>query len=333
MNSSRFVFRTEVKVNLYPFRLNYETPVLFCGSCFAENIGGIMQSYKMPVLVNPNGVVYNPLSVAKVISNVLHGREYSEADLNHRNGVWFSFDHYTRFSSASKDDCLLKINAVSRKANDFIKNAKIIAITFGTARVYRLLPTEQVVANCHKIPAKEFIHTLLTVDEIVSEWSKLMDDILSEFPAMRFLFTVSPIRHWKDGAIGNQLSKAILTVAVHKLISLYPNVAYYFPGYEIMMDDLRDYRFYDTDMLHLSQLAVDYIWQKFSDVLIDGQSLLIAEQVHKIQQALSHRPVNPNSEEFKRFVEITISQIENLIVKYPFLNFDEEMNNLKEYKE
>jgi len=123
---------------------------------------------------------------------------------------------------------------VSRKANDFIKNAKIIAITFGTARVYRLVPTGQVVANCHKIPAKEFTHTLLTVDEIVSEWSKLMDDILSEFPAMQFLFTVSPIRHWKDGAIGNQLSKAILTVAVHKLISLYPNVAYYFPGYEII---------------------------------------------------------------------------------------------------
>jgi len=331
MSNSRFDFRTEVKVDDYPFRLNYQTPVLFCGSCFAENVGGIMQSYKMPVLVNPFGVVYNPFSVAIVLRNILQNKEYTGNDLNNRNGLWFSFDHYTRFSSESKDECLLKINGACKNAHEFIKKVNLIAVTFGTARVYRLVTTGQVVANCHKIPAKEFTHTLLSVDEIVAEWSALMDEFQGKIPGIRFLFSVSPIRHWKDGAIGNQLSKATLILAVHKLIEVYPNTAYYFPGYEIMMDDLRDYRFYDEDMLHPSQLAVEYIWQKFSNALVDRQAMLIAEKVHKIQQALSHKPVNPKTDEFKSFVERTIAEIDSIEMQYPFINFSEEKANLKSY--
>lgn len=329
MSNSRFDFRTEVKVDDYPFRLNYQTPVLFCGSCFAENVGGIMQSYKMPVLVNPNGVVYNLLSVAKVLRNALYNTEYLPANLTFRNGLWFSFDHYTRFSSEDKDECLRKINQAERNAHEFIKKADLIAVTFGTARVYRLLATGQVVANCHKIPAREFTHTLLSVDEIVAEWSALMDEFHSKIPRIRFLFSVSPIRHWKDGAVGNQLSKATLILAVHRLIELYPSMAYYFPGYEIMMDDLRDYRFYDEDMLHPSQLAVSYIWNKFSNALVDRQAMLIAEKVHKIQQALSHKPVNPKTDEFKRFIEKTISEMDSIQKQYPFIDFSEEKANLK----
>jgi len=305
--------------------------VLFCGSCFAENIGGIMQSYKMPVRVNPFGVIYNPFSVAKVLRNILQNKEYTPNDLHNRNGLWFSFDHYTRFSSESKDECLLKINEACSSAHEFIKKANLIAVTFGTARVYRLVSTGQVVANCHKIPAKEFTHTLLSVDEIVSEWTKLIDEVLAATPIIRFLFTVSPIRHWKDGAIGNQFSKSTLILAVHRLLELYSDKAFYFPGYEIMMDDLRDYRFYDTDMLHPSQLAVDYIWQKFSNALVDRQAMLIAEKVHKIQQALSHKPVNPKTDEFKRFVERTIAEIDSIEMQYPFINFSEEKSSLKSY--
>lgn len=331
MSSSKIDFRTEVTVSDYPFRLDYQTPVLFCGSCFAENVGGIMQSYKMPVQVNPFGVVYNPFSVAMVLRNILQNKEYTGNDLNYRNGLWFSFDHYTRFSSESKDECLLKINGACKSAHEFIKKANLIAVTFGTARVYRLVSTGQVVANCHKIPAKEFTHTLLSVDEIVTEWSGLIDELVSEIPGIRFLFTVSPIRHWKDGAVGNQLSKATLILAVHRLIELFPNLAFYFPGYEIMMDDLRDYRFYDVDMLHPSQLAIDYIWQRFSNALVERQALQIAEKVHRIQQSLSHRPVNPKSQEFKRFVDKILNEVNSIQMQYPFLNFNEELDKLKSY--
>jgi len=331
MSSSKIDFRTEVTVSDYPFRISYQTPVLFCGSCFAENIGGIMQSYKMPVQVNPFGVVYNPLSVAKVLRNILQNKQYTGNDLNHRNGLWFSFDHYTRFSSESQEECLLKINDACSSAHEFIKKANLIAVTFGTARVYRLVTTGQVVANCHKIPAKEFTHTLLSVDEIVTEWSELIDEVLAVSPNTRFLFTVSPIRHWKDGAIGNQLSKSTLILAVHRLVKIYSDKAFYFPGYEIMMDDLRDYRFYDTDMLHPSQLAVDYIWQKFSDALIERQAMQVTEKVHRIQQALSHRPVNPKSQEFKRFVDKILNEVNSIQKQYPFLNFYEEVNTLKSY--
>lgn len=331
MSSSRFDFRTEVKVDDYPFRLNYQTSILFCGSCFAENVGGIMQSYKMPVQVNPFGVVYNPLSVAKVLRNILQNKAYTNNDLNHRNGLWFSFDHYTRFSSESHDECLLKINEACGSAHEFIKKASLIAVTFGTARVYRLVSTGQVVANCHKIPAKEFTHTLLTVDEIVAEWKKLIDEVLNVIPNVRFLFSVSPIRHWKDGAIGNQLSKSTLILAVHRLVEFYSNKAFYFPGYEIMMDDLRDYRFYDSDMFHPSQLAIDYIWQKFSNALIEHQAMQVTEKVHRVQQALSHRPVNPKSHEFKMFVDKILNEIVIIQKQYPFLNFEEEVIKLKSY--
>lgn len=329
MSSFKIDFRTEVKLDSFPFRLNYHTPVLFCGSCFAENIGGILQSYKMPSLVNPNGVVYNPYSVARVIRNCLNNKKYFETDLTHRNGLWFSFDHYTRFSSADKDECLTKINEANHSAHHFIQKAKLIAVTFGTARVYRLKATGQVVANCHKIPSKEFAHTLLTVDEIVLEWQTLIEEVLMKLNDVRFLFTISPIRHWKDGAVGNQLSKATLILAVHRLIELYPEVAFYFPAYEIVMDDLRDYRFYDTDMLHPSQIAIDYIWQKFSEALIEPEAMRIAEKVHKIQQALSHKPINPNFDEFKKFVQKIINDIKMLSNDYPFINFDGELKDLQ----
>lgn len=331
MSSSKIDFRTEVTVNNFPFRISYQTPVLFCGSCFAENIGGIMHSYKMPVQVNPFGVVYNPFSVARVLRNILQNKEYTSNDLHSRNGLWFSFDHYTRFSSESKDECLLKINEACSSAHEFIKKANLIGVTFGTARVYRLVSTGKVVANCHKIPAKEFTHTLLSVDEIVSEWTKLIDEVLAVIPNIRFLFTVSPIRHWKDGPIGNQLSKSTLILAVHRLVEIYSDKAFYFPGYEIMMDDLRDYRFYDSDMLHPSQLAIDYIWQKFSDALIEHQAMQVTEKVHRIQQALSHRPVNPKSHEFKMFVDKILNAIDSLQKQYPFLNFEEEVIKFRRY--
>lgn len=305
-------FRTKVDVQPYPFSLGYSTPALFCGSCFTENIGSIMVDRKMPILVNPFGVVYNPLSVKLVIERILFAKPFDESDLRFRNGLWFSYLHHTSFSSPNKEQCLESINSDLIKASEFSKGIKYLLVTFGTARVYYLKESNQPVANCHKIPAKEFDNRLLSVEEILNSWSSLVDELLVRTPDLKIIFTISPVRHWKDGAIGNQLSKSILNLAVHELINKYPNNAFYFPAYEILMDDLRDYRFYADDMLHPSKVAVDYIWEKFKGSLISSDSILLMEDIERVIAAVAHKPFNPNTSEHRAFVNKTLVRINRI---------------------
>lgn len=321
-------FRTEVEVKPFPFDINYSTPTFFCGSCFTNNIGGIVQKVKMPVLINPFGVVYNPFSVALVVQKILNAENYSPDDLTYNNGLWLSFDHYTKFSDTDKTKCLDNINLALDNAKDFFNKTNVLIITFGTARVYELKSTGNVVANCHKLPAKEFNHRLLGVDEIVSKWETLINTLIKKNPSVKIIFTVSPIRHWKDGAVGNMLSKAILTTAIHRLIEKFKNVVFYFPSYEIMMDDLRDYRFYNDDMLHPSQQAIEYIWQKFSNAVFNSETLQLVSQIQSVIKAANHRPLNPNTAEHQKFVKQTLSDIDNLQKQHSNLNFDEEINLL-----
>jgi len=322
-------FRTEVEVDNFPFSLGYATPTLFCGSCFTENIGGIMRTLKMPVLVNPFGVVYNPISVAQVLQRSVAGKTYNADELQFRDGLWFSFDFHSRFASPDRNDCLTQLNEAVSSAKVFIETTQCILATFGTARVYKLKDSGRVVSNCHKVPAVEFEHKLLTVDEVVEIWSNLITMLSKLSPNLKFILTVSPIRHWKDGAIGNQLSKSTLIVAVHKLVEMYSDKVFYFPGYELMMDDLRDYRFYDDDMLHPSPKAIEYIWNKFSRALVDNDSMKLAAQIQKIIQAAGHRPFNPNTLEHKRFVDKILKAIQDIKLIHPSLNFEREIAILK----
>jgi hypothetical protein len=322
-------FRTEVEVDNFPFSLGYATPTLFCGSCFTENIGGIMRTLKMPVLVNPFGVVYNPISVAQVLQRSVAGKTYNADELQFRDGLWFSFDFHSRFASPDRNACLTQLNEAVSSAKVFIETAQCILATFGTARVYKLKDSGEVVSNCHKVPAVEFEHKLLTVDEVVEIWSNLITMLLRLNPSLKFILTVSPIRHWKDGAIGNQLSKSTLIVAVHRLVEIYSDKVFYFPGYELMMDDLRDYRFYDDDMLHPSPKAIEYIWNKFSRALVDNDSMKLAAQIQKIIQAAGHRPFNPNTLEHKRFVDKILKAIQDIKLIHPSLNFEREIAILK----
>jgi hypothetical protein len=179
------------------------------------------------------------------------------------------------------------------------------------------------------VPAVEFEHKHLTVDEVVEIWSNLISMLLRLNPSLKFILTVSPIRHWKDGAIGNQLSKSTLIVAVHRLVEIYSDKVFYFPGYELMMDDLRDYRFYDDDMLHPSPKAIEYIWNKFSRALVDNDSMKLAAQIQKIIQAAGHRPFNPNTLEHKRFVDKILKAIQDIKLIHPSLNFEREIAILK----
>ncbi|HCT29157.1 MAG TPA: GSCFA domain protein [Bacteroidales bacterium] len=324
-------FRTVVDVQPFPFLLGYNTPMLFCGSCFTENIGSIMYERKMPIIVNPFGVVYNPISVKLVIERILSSKPFEESELNFRNDLWYSYLHHTSFSSPDKEKCLELINAEQAKASDFIKRTKCMLITFGTARTYFLKQSAEPVANCHKIPAREFENRLLKVDDIVKEWSTLIDKLLKHNPDFKIVFTISPVRHWKDGAVGNQHSKSILNVAVHELIAAYPNNTFYFPAFEILMDDLRDYRYYADDMLHPSKVAIDYIWEKFKGAIIDVDSQKLINDIEKVITAVNHRPFNPNTKEYKAFVNNTLKQIERIKSFESSLNFEIEEAALNQF--
>ncbi|NOU19077.1 MAG: GSCFA domain-containing protein [Bacteroidales bacterium] len=321
-------FRTEVDVQPFPFDISYKTPIIFCGSCFTENIGRIMVERKMPALVNPFGVVYNPLSVKLVIERIIQATPLTESDLRFRDGLWYSYLHHSSYSSSDKNKCLAMINYDLSHANKFIKSANCLLVTFGTARVYYLKENNQPVTNCHKVPSKEFNNNLMSVEEIVTSWSELIDLLLSQTPCSKIVFTISPVRHWKDGAVGNQQSKSILNVAIHKLILKYPDNAFYFPSYEILMDDLRDYRYYADDMLHPSKVAVEYIWEKFKKSLIESKSITLMEEIEKVISAVNHKPFNPNIPEHRAFVANTLELIKKIKKKNSSLNFTEEENTL-----
>jgi hypothetical protein len=313
-------YRTIIEPKASEYKIGYETPILFMGSCFTENIGDKMGDLKFPVLINPFGVLYNPASVRSGLEILLDKRDFNEKDLHFHNERWFSFYHDTEFSNVDKDTCLNKINSSVNDARKHLRDAKYLVITFGTAWTYNYLKTGNVVSNCHKIPAKEFERVRLGVEDIFVQWAKLINRIEDLNPDLKIIFTVSPVRHWKDGAVQNQLSKSTLILAINQLKRIFDNVEY-FPAYEIMMDDLRDYRFYADDMLHPSKVGVDYIWDHFQKTYFETKTRSIIEEVNKVVLAENHRPFNSESESYRRFIENTENSKKELQSKYPFLQF------------
>ena len=256
-------FRTPVIIPESTFRIDHSTGIMLFGSCFSENMGSKLLEYKFQANVNPFGIVYNPFSVAAVVNRLLSNRNFSGTDLIFHNGVYQSFMHHGRFSHPDKNKCMENISRMFAEAAAFIPRTDVFFITFGTAYVYKLKSTGEVVANCHKFPPDTFIRERLTVKAIVKEWSGVINTISALNPAARFIFTVSPIRHWKDGAHENQISKSILHLAIGELQEMFTSALTYFPAYEILLDELRDYRFFAEDMMHPSGVATDYIWERF----------------------------------------------------------------------
>jgi len=287
---------TEVSLPDYPFALNHRNPVLMMGSCFTENIGRLMERYLFPVSINPFGVTYNPLSVKRGLEALMRKDAYVADDLDRYNDLWFSFDHYTGFSSPDQDATLQNINRSFSEARETLKQAHTLILTWGTSWVYRYNKTGEVVCNCHKIPAKEFTRTRLATQEIIAAYESLLPELFEFNNNLKILHTVSPVRHWKDGAHGNQLSKAALLLAGDELQQRYPKQFFYFPSYEIVMDELRDYRFYAEDLLHTSDQATRYIWEKFQRSLIEAKSREIIGEVEALRKMLEHRPINMEGE-------------------------------------
>lgn len=324
-------FFTEIKIPESPCKMDYSKSMMFFGSCFSENIGQKLLDMKFDVDINPFGILYNPLSIAKSLKILLEKRVFTENDLFQDQGIWNSFYHHSRFSDVDREAALERINNRIALSRDFLLKADFLMITFGTAWVYELKKTGQVVTNCHKVPSSEFKRFRMDVYEITEAYRDILEELWKFNPNLKVIFTVSPIRHWKDGAVENQVSKATLLLSINRLLNGFGHTnCWYFPAYELMMDELRDYRFYAADMIHLSPVAIDYIFEQFSKVMISNESLKVAKEVVKITKAVLHRPVHSGSVEFRKFILYNLEEINKLTINFPNLNFANEKKYLEE---
>lgn len=327
-------FQTIVEVPNIKWETGYSKKNIFLGSCFTENIGTQMSDLNYDVDINPFGILYNPVSVANGVRILLEKKDFKDADLIQNNGLWHSFFHHGRFSDVDKKKVLDKINCGINFSSDYLKTTDYLFITFGTAWVYKFNNTGETVSNCHKFPNKQFERVRLSVAEIVDNYCHLVDEIKNINPGVKIIFTLSPIRHWKDGATENQRSKATLLLAIDQIIKNRKDSCNYFPSYEIVMDELRDYRFYAEDMLHISDVAINHIWGKFEATIISEESRTISKKIKKIKAAVNHRPFNRFTSEHLEFLKKQLSKTKLLGKNYPLVNLDNEKQTfIKQIKE
>jgi hypothetical protein len=316
-------FRTQIPISKSNNPIDYNSRVVSLGSCFAENISDKFQYFKFQKATNPFGIIFNPVSIEKVIHKAINSVLFTEKDIFFHNERWHSFDAHSDLSNESKEALLESLNSILKLTKSQLETASHIIITFGTSWVYRNIESDAIVANCHKVPQKQFTKELLSVEVIKESIEKTMELIASVNPKANLIFTVSPVRHTKDGFVENQLSKSHLIAAIHGVLNTerFRLNTEYFPSYEIMMDELRDYRFYAEDMLHPSQVAIDYIWKRFSETTISESAYCVMDEVQNIQKSLSHKPFNPNSESHLKFGEKLKAKITKLVSQYSFMKF------------
>ena len=316
-------FRTKTTLPPYPFSIDHQNSLLCIGSCFSENIGARLVRYKFPCLINPFGVLYNPISIQQTLHLLMDETQFKEADLFFHLDLWHSFFHHGRFSHPDKKTALANINSALEKASHFVKTTSRLLLTFGTANVFVLKSNHKIVANCHKVPADQFEKRRLTTTEIIEAFLLTLRNIKQHNPALEVILTVSPVRHIRNGLIENQRSKATLLLAVEALASQLDFV-HYFPAYEILLDDLRDYRFYNKDLIHPNVVAVDYIWEDFQQAFFSEQTKMLLKKIEKIIQASEHRPFHPQTNTHREFVLKQLQNIQELEREYEFLDFEKE---------
>lgn len=298
-------FRTIIPIAPFVRKIDHSQRILSLGSCFAENIAVRLLAAKFRVTASPTGILFNPESIARAIERYTEERVPAKMELQYSNERWFSYDFHSSFSGADVDTALASMQQGIKLGAEALRRADTYIITFGTAIVYRLIETGQVVANCHKQPQAFFSREMLSAEEIVERYSALLEGPLC---GKRVIFTVSPIRHLSEGAEENSLSKATLRVAIGEIVKRYPN-ATYFPSFEIMNDELRDYRFYAEDMTHPSPTAIDYIWERFAEAAFSPATLSLIDQIERIAAAVAHRPFNSQSEAHRRFCRKQLDDI------------------------
>lgn len=320
--------QTHVTIPKASFDISHQSKMLLMGSCFSENIGNKLNANKFSVNVNPFGILYNPISIYNAINRLLANKLFTEKDFIHHNDSYHSLMHHGSFSKSDLKESVDNVNNEFSLASTQLNSADVLLITFGTSYVFKWNESQEVVGNCHKIPADRFTRERLSIEEIYSAWESLIKRMIACNPTIKILFTVSPIRHFKDGAHENQLSKSILHLSIDKLMHEFPENAFYFPAYEILMDQLRDYRFYTDDMLHPSELAQNYIWSRFGETYFSNETDKIIMEWQKIAQALSHRPNDSHSKEYLEFLNRTINNLKVFEEKYSYLSCFQEKQHL-----
>ncbi|PKP13349.1 MAG: GSCFA domain-containing protein [Bacteroidetes bacterium HGW-Bacteroidetes-3] len=303
-------FRTNIHLKKEENQIDYASKLLLIGSCFSENISKKLAYCKFDVASNPFGILFNPKAIETLILNSLNEKTYTEKDIFYLNERWHCFDAHSDLSSADKNELISNLNSAIKSTHKSIHDSTHIIITLGTSWIYRFIETNAIVGNCHKVPQKMFAKELLSVQEIVASLENICQSISKVNPTATVIFTVSPVRHIKDGFVENSLSKAHLITAIHETLKVVSGK--YFPSYEIMMDDLRDYRFYSTDMIHPNETAVDYIWEQFKYIWIQANTFSMMKEVDSIQKGLAHKPFNENSEQHQQFLKDLQQKITSL---------------------
>lgn len=317
--------QTQIPFSRVKNQIDHQSQLLLLGSCFANNIGDKFGYFKFQRLQNPFGVLFHPFAIENLISRSIKKEPYTENDVFFLNERWHCFDVHSDLSNTSKEKILDNLNDGLKKTNVLIAKATHIIITLGTAWGYRNTNTNRIVANCHKVLQHEFSKELISKDAIFEGLKNIVDLITSINKNVQFIFTVSPVRHLKDGFVENQRSKAHLIAAIHQLLDNSTSMGKarlaYFESYELMMDELRDYRFYKVDMVHPNELAIEYIWGKFAKVWISPKSHPIMEKVATIQKGLQHRPFDEHSVQHQQFLKSLEEKITYLQEQYPFMTF------------
>jgi hypothetical protein len=315
-------FTTKISIQKSSFPIDYDSKIMLLGSCFAENMGNKFEYFKFQAITNPFGIIFNAVSLEKLIRRSVENKKFTDNDILIHNDLWHCYEVHSELSNPDKEAFLNNLNSIVEITNQHIETLTHCIITLGTSWVYRNIETNEIVANCHKVPQKQFTKELLSINQTEESLRNIISLIHSVNPNCNFIFTASPVRHIKDGFIENTLSKAHLIVAIHKTITNHQSPITYFPSYEIMMDELRDYRFYSEDLLHPNQTAIDYIWIQFFENYISESVFGLMNEICSIQKGLQHRPFNINSESHQKFLTTLKNKILHIQEKLPFIHFE-----------
>ena len=321
-------FRTVFPARPATFPIRHGDRLLLAGSCFTEHIGARLAAGKFRPLLNPHGIAYNPVSIARCLTTLL-APEPAEWPLFRHQGLWHSWEHHGVFSQPDPDVARAGIRQTREEARTFLSATPRLLLTLGTADVFELQESGQVVANCHKAPAAWFVQRRLPVDETTTVLADALQQLKTQLPDLRVVLTVSPVRHLRAGFVDNQRSKAVLALACAELCARFDFVEY-FPAYELLLDDLRDYRFYAADMIHPNEVAIDYIWEYFAAAFFPPETQRLLAQIGKIRSAAGHRPFNPETAEHRAFAQAQVEKIEALLLDEPGLDFGEELAKFRE---
>lgn len=313
--------QTLVPVQPLMNKINYHSKIVSVGSCFAVNMAQRFTQYQFLNTVNPLGILFHPLAIANLIDFAVQNKLFTEKDVFFHNEVWSCFHAHSDLNELEQEDILSALNEKTAQFKDNIQQASHFILTLGTAWVYRSIESNEIVANCHKIPQQQFQKEVLSVADCQKAIQQIEDGLRKLNPNLEIVYTLSPVRHIKDGFVENQQSKAHLITALHQHLQENQQLNYYFPSYEIMMDELRDYRFYAKDLIHPNELAVDYIWERFMMCCIDQDILPAMKKVDEVQKGLAHRPFNPYTEAHQQFLDKLALKLDELLEKYPFMNF------------